>query len=185
MDSSFCVGIVTPFPFSNCPGFLCSWKPETYSTVELSSSQPPRLLLVRTRSLGRAPTKKKKKKNKRKKKRLHLERGFWSLGNFPGTQAELRRVGKFSFLALIIRKTHLLFSSKLFLLLPFVSCNLSSFSESSNFSFSLLFLVDGFLFIYFLIFPFLFSSLSVSLSVSLWFEFFLPVQMVSGWIRIL
>jgi hypothetical protein len=59
----------------------------------------------------------------------------------------LRRVGKFSFLALIIRKTHLLFSSKLFLTSSSSSssfCLLQSqlfFSESTNFSFSLLFLV--------------------------------------------
>jgi hypothetical protein len=84
--------------------------------VELSSSQPPRLLLVRTRSLGVAPKKQKKKKKKRKKKKRFytLKRISKPWQFFPGTQAELRRVGKFSFVALIIRKTHLLFSSKAF-----------------------------------------------------------------------
>jgi hypothetical protein len=63
--------------------------------VELSSSQPPRLLPFRTRSLGRAPKKKKKKKKKnkkkRKKKRFYLEEDFEVLGNFPGTKGRIAK----------------------------------------------------------------------------------------------
>ncbi len=85
--------------------------------MELSSSQPPRLLLVRTRSLARSRTEEEEEEEEEEAEEeeiLDLEEDFEVLAIFQGTQAELRRVGKFSFVALIIRKTHLVFSSKAF-----------------------------------------------------------------------